>query len=74
MTPPPRVLLDTHVLRVLVSTPQKVTPAAHKALAGTGVMVSAASAWEIAIKTRLGPPERGTAVVGLAWHHRRHDR
>jgi len=56
MTAPPRVLLDTHVLLWLVSTPQKVAASARKVLAdpGTDVMISAASAWEIAIKTRLG--------------------
>ena len=56
MTAPPQLLLDTHVLLWLVSTPQKVAPAARKVLAdpGTEVVVSAASAWEIAIKTRLG--------------------
>jgi PIN domain nuclease of toxin-antitoxin system len=53
---PRRLLLDTHVLLWLVSMPHKVAPAAHEVLsdAATELMVSAASAWEIAIKTRLG--------------------
>ncbi len=57
MTALPRaVLLDTHVLLWLVSAPDKVAAPARDVLAdpGTEIMVSAASAWEIAIKTRLG--------------------
>lgn len=56
MIPPVRVLLDTHVLLWLVSAPQKVDAAARKVLADPGaeLLVSAASAWEIAIKTRSG--------------------
>jgi PIN domain nuclease of toxin-antitoxin system len=52
---PRAVLLDTHVLLWLVSTPDKVAAPAREILAdpGTEIMVSAASAWEIAIKTRL---------------------
>lgn len=55
-SPPQAVLLDTNVLLWLVSTPERVSEAARDVLSapGTEVMVSAASAWEIAIKTRLG--------------------
>lgn len=50
------VLLDTHTLLWLVSTPSEVDAAALAVLADptTRVWVTAASAWEIAIKTRLG--------------------
>jgi PIN domain nuclease of toxin-antitoxin system len=50
------VLLDTNALLWLVTAPQKVAPAAREVLSdpGTDVWVSAASAWEIAIKSRLG--------------------
>jgi PIN domain nuclease of toxin-antitoxin system len=53
---PPAILLDTHALLWLVSTPEKVPDSAREVLSQptTEVMVSAASAWEIAIKTRLG--------------------
>jgi PIN domain nuclease of toxin-antitoxin system len=55
-TLPAAVLLDTNALLWLVSTPEKVSPAAREVLSEptTEVSVSAASAWEIAIKTRLG--------------------
>ncbi len=50
------VLLDTNALLWLVSAPDKISDAARDALSepGTELLVSAASAWEIAIKTRLG--------------------
>jgi PIN domain nuclease of toxin-antitoxin system len=66
-TAPQRVLLDTHVLLWLVSSPQKVARSARAVLADTAtdVLVSAASAWEIAIKTRLGRL-RGDALLS-AW-------
>jgi PIN domain nuclease of toxin-antitoxin system len=50
------VLLDTHTLLWLIATPERVSPDARNILAQRGctVWVSAASAWEIAIKTRLG--------------------
>ena len=50
------ILLDTHTLLWLVSTPERVSTAAREQIADSTreVMVSAVSAWEIAIKTRLG--------------------
>ncbi len=50
------VLLDTHTLLWLVSDPSQVAPSALTVLssAETNLWVSAASAWEISIKTRLG--------------------
>jgi PIN domain nuclease of toxin-antitoxin system len=55
--PTPRdVVLDTHALLWLVATPEAVSPQAREVLAHRTctLWVSAASAWEIAIKTRLG--------------------
>jgi PIN domain nuclease of toxin-antitoxin system len=53
---PLAILLDTNALLWLVSSPEKISPAARDALAdpNTELRISAASAWEIAIKTRLG--------------------
>jgi PIN domain nuclease of toxin-antitoxin system len=50
------VLLDTNAFLYLVSAPQTVPVAAREVLAdpATELFVSAASAWEVAIKTRLG--------------------
>ncbi len=49
-------LLDTNAVLWLASAPDKIDPEAREALANqaNGLFVSAASAWEIAIKTRLG--------------------
>jgi PIN domain nuclease of toxin-antitoxin system len=53
---PLAVLLDTNALLWLVGAPEKVSEPARQLLGdpSTEIMVSAASAWEIAIKTRLG--------------------
>jgi PIN domain nuclease of toxin-antitoxin system len=50
------ILLDTNAFLWLISTPDKITPAVRDTLADrTNVLlVSAASAWEVAIKTRIG--------------------
>lgn len=50
------ILLDTNALLWLVSTPDRITPAARELLEDPAneLFVSAASAWEVAIKTRLG--------------------
>ncbi len=50
-----RVLLDTHVFIWAVTADKKLKPA-HRAfiMAAEKVFVSAASIWEIAIKSRLG--------------------
>jgi PIN domain nuclease of toxin-antitoxin system len=49
------VLLDTHTLLWLVSAPSDLDPSALAVLAdpNTSLWVTAASAWEIAIQTRL---------------------
>ena len=53
---PLAVLLDTNALLWLVSAPEQVSDSARQLLGDpdTEILVSAASAWEIAIKTRLG--------------------
>ncbi len=50
------ILLDTHTLLWLVSAPDQVSHAAREAIADPSreVVVSAVSAWEIAIKARMG--------------------
>ena len=50
------ILLDTHTLLWLVSTPDQVSASAREQIADSAreVVVSAVSAWEVAIKTRLG--------------------
>lgn len=50
------ILLDTHVLLRLVSVPEEVAAEAREIIGDPArrVVVSAVSAWEIAIKTRLG--------------------
>lgn len=55
-SPPSAILLDTNALLWLVSDPGQVSDSARQALSEprTELLVSAASAWEIAIKTRLG--------------------
>jgi len=61
------VLLDTHTLLWLVSTPSDVDASALAVIADshTNVWITAASAWEIAIKTRLGRLD-GEALLS-AW-------
>jgi PIN domain nuclease of toxin-antitoxin system len=50
------ILLDTHTLLWLVSAPGEVSAHAREVISdpARNVAVSAATAWEIAIKTRLG--------------------
>jgi PIN domain nuclease of toxin-antitoxin system len=61
------VLLDTHTLLWLLSSPTELEPSALAVLSNpdTNVWVTAASAWEIAIKTRVGRLD-GDAVLS-AW-------
>lgn len=53
---PLELLLDTHALLWWLAEPDRLSPAALQAIADPGnrVHVSAASAWEIATKMRLG--------------------
>ncbi|MGV0748226.1 type II toxin-antitoxin system VapC family toxin [Mycolicibacter heraklionensis] len=58
------VLLDTHTLLWLVSKPSNVDADTLAILSdpGTSVWVTAASAWEIATKTRLGRLDGGALL------------
>jgi PIN domain nuclease of toxin-antitoxin system len=52
----PRLLLDTHALLWWLDGDLKLSPTARQAIAdeSTEVLISAASAWEIATKVRIG--------------------
>jgi PIN domain nuclease of toxin-antitoxin system len=58
-------LLDTHALLWWLSDDLELTRAARKMIAETAntLIVSAASAWEIAIKVRFGKPATATDLV-----------
>jgi PIN domain nuclease of toxin-antitoxin system len=60
-----RLLLDTHVLLWAVLEPQKLSSRQREALENSDneLLVSAASAWEIATKWRLGKLSQAAAVV-----------
>lgn len=65
------LLVDTHVLLWAMAEPHKLTPAADAALADpdTVVWVSAATAWEIAAKVRIGKlPGAETLVLDYPRH------
>jgi PIN domain nuclease of toxin-antitoxin system len=49
-----RLLLDTHLLLWALSQPRKLTAAARKQIDASEVYASAASIWEISIKSALG--------------------
>ena len=59
------VLLDTHVLLWLLLEPTKLSKRVRSLLSDTGteVLVSSATAWEIATKHRLGKLEHAADVV-----------
>ncbi len=64
-----RVLLDTHALIWWLAGDDQLPPAARKAIADESneVFVSAASAWEVATKHRLGRlPGAGPLAVDFA--------
>jgi PIN domain nuclease of toxin-antitoxin system len=60
-----RVLLDSHTLLWWILDHPALTPAAREAISGTDntVIVSAASAWEIAIKFRAGRLPEAAGLV-----------
>ena len=65
------ILLDTHVVLWAFASPDRLSPAARALLedAQTEVLVSAASAWEIATKYRLGKlPGAERIVTGYVAH------
>lgn len=49
-----RVLLDTHLLLWALSQPSKLSTATRKQIIAAEVYVSAASIWEVSIKSALG--------------------
>jgi PIN domain nuclease of toxin-antitoxin system len=51
-----KLLLDTHAFLYAIADPERLSPAARKAVADPGLprWVSAVSLWEIAIKVQLG--------------------
>ena len=59
------ILVDTHTLLWLLSQPTTLDPEVlgHLADPATSLWVSAASAWEIAIKTRLGRLDGSTLLA-----------
>jgi PIN domain nuclease of toxin-antitoxin system len=69
-----RLLLDTHALIWALLADGNLSPKAHQAIADpqNAVFVSTASAWEIAIKHRLGKlPEAEDVAVHLPAHIRK---
>lgn len=49
-----QILIDTHLLLWALSTPRKLSSKARQLIEKSDVYVSAASIWEISIKTALG--------------------
>jgi PIN domain nuclease of toxin-antitoxin system len=58
-----RVLLDTHLLLWALGQPAKLSAAARKQIEKADVYVSAASIWEISIKSALGKLKADPADV-----------
>jgi PIN domain nuclease of toxin-antitoxin system len=60
-----RLLLDTHALLWTLVDPDRIPPATLNLIrdAGTNLLVSPASAWEIGTKYRLGKLDEAQAVV-----------
>ena len=60
-----KLLLDTHVLLWALLEPEKLSPELRQALEDSDnmLLVSAATAWEIATKWRLGKLRQAQAVV-----------
>ena len=60
-----KLLLDTHVLLWALLEPEKLSPELRQALedSDTTLLVSAATAWEIATKWRLGKLRQAQDVV-----------
>ena len=61
------ILLDTNALLRLVTAPHRIAPSVRDTLADQAneLIVSAASAWELAIKTRIGRLDGGPLLA--AW-------
>lgn len=65
------LLLDTHALLWALTDPQRLGPDARPAIATSSsrLIVSAASAWEIATKARIGKLPHADALVGGYGRH-----
>ncbi|MGC0142002.1 type II toxin-antitoxin system VapC family toxin [Pseudactinotalea sp. Z1732] len=63
-----RYLLDTHALLWALTKPATLSPTAHEVIVdrGTTLLSSAASAWEVATKSRLGRLPQATGLLS-AW-------
>ena len=62
-------LLDTHALLWWLADPERLSPAVHATLADPAqpVLISAASAWEIATKHRLGRLPTAEVLLQEGW-------
>jgi PIN domain nuclease of toxin-antitoxin system len=62
-----RLLLDTHLLLWALASPSKLSAATRKQIEGADVFASAASIWEISIKSALGKLEAdpGEILAGI---------
>ena len=62
-------LLDTHALLWWLAEPERLSPVVHATLADPGqtVFISAASAWEIATKHRLGRLPTAELLLQDGW-------
>ena len=62
---PPELLLDTHALLWWLAEPDRLSAKAHAAIQDSSnqVLVSAASAWELATKVRLGKLEIASQLL-----------
>lgn len=58
-----RVLLDTHLLLLALSSPAKLSKRARQRIDSSEVYASAASIWEISIKSALGKLRANPAEV-----------
>ena len=58
-----RVLLDTHLLLWALASPSKLSSKARQRIESSEVFASAASIWEISIKSALGKLEANPAEV-----------
>lgn len=66
-----RFLLDTHVLLWALTAPERLSPKTLQVISSRSseLVVSAASAWEIATKNRLGKLPQADAIVGAYQRH-----
>ncbi|GAB2509666.1 type II toxin-antitoxin system VapC family toxin [Paramicrobacterium agarici] len=66
-----RFLLDTHVLLWALTAPERLSATAHTIIRSrsSDLSVSAASAWEISTKRRIGKLPQADALVGAYGKH-----